>query len=74
MKQSDISFQREYEQLLQYGSLTTMVRLETSFYEMSSTSSLWGLFVNAGYVTITNNISSMDELYEIRIPNQEVQQ
>ena len=52
MKQSDISFQREYEQLLQYGSLTTMVRLETSFYEMSSTSSLWGLFVNAGYVTI----------------------
>ena len=74
MKQSDISFQREYEQLLQYGSLTTMVRLETSFYEMSSTSSLWGLFVNAGYVTIVNTISSMDELYEIRIPNQEVQQ
>ena len=74
MKQSDISFQKEYEQLLQEGSLTTMVRLETSFYEMSSTASLWGLFVNAGYVTIIKTISSMDEVYELRIPNHEVQQ
>ena len=73
MKQSDISFQREYEQLLQYGSLTTMVRLETSFYEMSSTSSLWGLFVNAGYVTIQEIVSDRNKMYTLVIPNEEVQ-
>ena len=73
MKQSDISFQKEYEQLLQEGSLTTMVRLETSFYEMSSTASLWGLFVNAGYVTIQEIESERNKLYTLVIPNEEVQ-
>ena len=55
MKQSDISFQREYEQLLQYGSLTTMVRLETSFYEMSSTSSFMGIVCECRVCNNTRN-------------------
>ena len=74
MKQSDISFQRGYEQLIEQGYLQTIVKLETSFYEASSTESLWGLFVNAGYVTITKTVSEKLGVYEIRIPNEEVQE
>ena len=74
MKQSDPSFQRGYEQLIEQGYLQTIVKLETSFYEASSTESLWGLFVNAGYVTITKTVSEKLGVYEIRIPNEEVQE
>lgn len=45
--------------------------METSFYEESNTPSLWGLFVNAGYLTISKEVR-MDK-YRIRIPNNEVQ-
>ena len=47
--------------------------METSFFEVSSTDSLWGLFVNAGYLTIERVISHLDGLYVLRIPDQEVQ-
>ena len=74
MKQSDISFQRGYEQLIEQGYLQTTLKMETSFFESSSTASLWGLFVNAGYLTISKTISEQRNKYEIRIPNQEVQE
>ena len=54
--------------------LETLVRMETSFFEMNSTSSLWGLLVNAGYLTISKVISNQEGLYVIKVPNQEVQQ
>lgn len=73
IKNSDNSFHQEYERLIQDGELETQVMLETSFYESSSTSSLWGLLVNAGYLTIKKVVSSMDSIYKICIPNQEVQ-
>ena len=74
MKQSDTSFQRGYEQLIEQGYLQTTLKMETSFFESSSTASLWGLFVNAGYLTISKTISEQRNKYEIRIPNQEVQE
>ena len=49
---SDASFKKGYEKLIQNSYLDTQVLLETSFYEMSSTEALWGLLVNAGYLTI----------------------
>lgn len=73
ISKSGQSFNNGYKQLIQDGYLDTTVSLETSFYEVSSTSSLWGLFVNAGYLTIERIISSIDNYYRLRIPNQEVE-
>ena len=73
MEGRDLTFAREYEKLIETGRLETLVRMETSFFEVSSTDSLWGLFVNAGYLTIERVISHLDGLYVLRIPDQEVQ-
>ena len=73
MEGRDLTFARGYEKLIETGRLETLVRMETSFFEVSSTDSLWGLFVNAGYLTIERVISHLDGLYVLRIPDQEVQ-
>ena len=74
MEGRDQAFARGYEELIEKGKLETLVRMETSFFEVSSTESLWGLFVNAGYLTIEKVISARDGRYVLRIPNEEVQQ
>ena len=74
MKGRDQAFARGYEELIEKGKLETLVRMETSFFEVSSTESLWGLFVNAGYLTIEKVISARDGRYVLCIPNEEVQQ
>ena len=58
MEGRDLTFARGYEKLIETGRLETLVRMETSFFEVSSTDSLWGLFVNAGYLTIERVISA----------------
>ena len=73
MEGRDLTFARGYEKLIETGRLETLVRMETSFFEVNSTDSLWGLFVNAGYLTIERVISHLDGLYVLRIPDQEVQ-
>ena len=70
MKQSDETFKRGYEKLIEQECLETTVLMDTSFYEQSETSSLWGLFINAGYLTIENELG--DGIYRICIPNKEV--
>lgn len=62
-------FRQAYEALIQNGYLETTLDLQTSFYEEAGTSNLWGLFVNAGYLTIQKQLG---EIYTLRIPNQEV--
>lgn len=52
IKQADLDFKEQYENLIQNGYLETEVNLQTSFYEGTNFSTLWGLFVNAGYLTI----------------------
>ena len=74
MEGRDQAFARGYEELIEKGKLETLVRLETSFFEVSSTESLWGLFVNAGYLTIEKVISARDGRYVLCIPNEEIQQ
>ena len=74
MEGRDLTFARGYEKLIETGRLETLVRMETSFFEVSSTDSLWGLFVNAGYLTIERVISAFRGRYVLRIPDQEVQQ
>ena len=73
MESSDDAFNRGYEELIQTGKLETLVRMETSFFEINSTSSLWGLLVNAGYLTVLEVISARRSRYVLGIPNQEVE-
>lgn len=70
---SDEAFERGYEELIQNGELETTVKMDTSFFEVNNTENLWGLLVNAGYLTLHKTISIQDSLYIIKIPNQEVQ-
>ena len=72
MKKADKKFNDGYEKLITDGYLETVVNLQTSFYETSNTESLWGLFVNAGYLTITKKINN--KRYRIEIPNDEVRE
>lgn len=65
-------FKDQYEKLVSDNYLDTTVILQTSFYEVKNTSSLWGLFVNAGYLTITKTINAINDRYRIEIPNREV--
>ncbi|MCD7892276.1 MAG: PD-(D/E)XK nuclease domain-containing protein [Erysipelotrichaceae bacterium] len=70
MSKADMSFNDGFESLIENGFLETNINMETSFYEQSETSTLWGLFINAGYLTITDE--NEFEEYRIEIPNQEV--
>lgn len=76
LKNADKTFRKEYETLIEQGALDTIVNLETSFYELEhddeKTSSLWGLLVNAGYLTIEKILDELSNQYRIRIPNQEI--
>ena len=72
IKKSSRDFKEQYKELIENGYLDTEVNLQTSFYEVESTLTLWGLFVNAGYLTIDQVIDLMDSYYRIRIPNEEV--
>lgn len=70
---SDEAFERGYEELIRNGKLETTVKMDTSFFEVNNTENLWGLLVNAGYLTLHKTISIQDSLYIIKSPNQEVQ-
>lgn len=72
IKKSKYDFKEQYEKLLRNNCLETTVALQTSFYEVENTPSLWGLFVNAGYLTIDEVLDAIDSYYRIRIPNKEV--
>ena len=69
MEEADAEFHAQYETLIKTRNLEAVVDLQTSFYEYSSNASLWGLFVNAGYLTITG---VDDGLYSLVVPNEEV--
>ena len=69
---SDDDFKSEYEKLITDGQIETVVSTQTSFYEEADNSTLWGLFVNAGYLTVKQVIDSYNDRYCIMIPNAEV--
>ena len=72
MRTTDEDFKSDFETLIKNGYVETEVQLQTSFYEENSTSCLWGLFVNAGYLTIDQVIDITDGICVLKIPNQEV--
>ena len=72
IEKANYDFKDEYNKLITNNHLETTVVLQTSFYEVANTSNLWGLFVNAGYLTVDEVIDITDNYYRIRIPNNEV--
>lgn len=72
MQSCEQDFKDDYEKLIKTGTVETLVNFETSFYELKNTSSLWGLFVNAGYLTVHKTLDVLEDMYSLRIPNNEV--
>lgn len=72
LEKSDDDFNKEYEKLIMDGQVETVVSMQTSFYEDADNSTLWGLFVNAGYLTIKEIVDRYNDRYCITIPNAEV--
>ena len=74
LKQANYTFKNQYDKLIKDGKLDTYVSMQTSFFEEADNSTLWGLFVNAGYLTVTKEIDLLKGKYRIEIPNKEVKQ
>ena len=65
-------FHEDFETLITEGQATVTANMEASFIELDSAATLWGLLVNAGYLTINNRKSA--KRYVVRIPNHEVKE
>jgi len=63
-------FKSEFEELITDGIVDVSPNMEASFMELETTTTLWGLLINAGYLTIAEKIDF--EEYTLRIPNIEV--
>lgn len=63
-------FWEDFDKLAAGNSTTVWLNLDTSYTERESNYSLWGLLVNAGYVTIEKRIDANSSV--VRIPNEEV--
>ena len=72
LSKSNEDFKKEYVSLITNGYLHTTVAMQTSFYEEADNSTLWGLFVNAGYLTVDKVIDRYNDRYCIIVPNAEV--
>lgn len=64
------AFLLDYEELLEHGKTTVIAALDTAFAELQDISALWGLLLNAGYLTV----QAYDEIdgITVAIPNKEV--
>ena len=70
MKKADRNFWDKFEALITGKPIEVWITLDTSFAERESVYSLWGLLVNAGYLTVMKRIDSKTAI--IKIPNDEV--
>ncbi len=62
----------DFDELITNGAVEVDINLETSYSELESMETLWGLFVNAGYVTIID--TKRPPMALLKIPNQEVKE
>ena len=70
LREADSHFHKQFEQLLIDGEAKVGVMLETSFMELANRYTLWGLFINSGYLTVTDKHSQ--QMMTVQIPNNEV--
>ncbi len=66
------SFAKKYNELIEKGTVDTEVKLSISYYEEPDDASLWGLLLNAGMVTIQEEMG--ENICKLRIPNYEVRE
>ena len=66
---ADHVFKQSFERLIEEGVITVNVNWEAAFIELKQTPTLWGLLLNAGYITQVDFIT--DDLISVKIPNQE---
>ena len=72
MLHADQRTKNNFEQLLVRGMTMVAVDLQTSFFEMSKAATLWGLFLNSGYLTAAEIQEDNEFQTAVCIPNQEV--
>jgi hypothetical protein len=68
---ADANFHRTFERLIINGEVKVRLNLEASFAELPRADTLWGLFVNAGYLTVTHEDYDLYS-FVVRIPNEEI--
>jgi len=70
IQNAEVNFWDKFETLLLGQPVEVWITLDTSFAERESLYSLWGLLVNAGYLTVTERMDVQTAV--IKIPNGEV--
>lgn len=70
LSQADESFVRSFDELITRGEVEVGVSLETAFIELQESYTLWGLLVNAGYLTVKDPEDGF--FVKVGIPNDEV--
>lgn len=70
MSDADKNFWDSFDLLANGSEATVWLTLDTSYIERESNYSLWGLLVNAGYITVTAWIDGNSAV--VKIPNDEV--
>ncbi|MEG1669392.1 AAA family ATPase, partial [Chryseobacterium sp.] len=75
IQQGHTDFKEDFEKLIAEGTADVSLKTETSFFELKDTSTLWGLLLSSGYITLTNDKADFDRLQRtVKIPNREVKQ
>jgi len=69
--EAQYDFHRGFKKLIIDGKVSVGINLEASFAELPRTDTLWGLFVNAGYLTVTKEDYRRNR-FTVRLPNEEV--
>lgn len=69
--EAEFNFHRTFEKLIKDGEVEVVLNLEASFAELPRLDTLWGLFVNAGYLTVTKEDYVLNS-FVVRIPNEEI--
>lgn len=69
--EAEPDFHHAFEELILKGEVAVRLNLEASFTELPRTDTLWGLFVNAGYLTVTKEDYELNS-FTVRIPNKEI--
>ena len=68
---ADARFHKNFKKLIANGSVATRLTMDASFIEIAKTETLWGLLVNAGYLTVTYVDYDLMR-FTVRIPNNEI--
>lgn len=69
-KKQDKTFADKFESLIANKEVDVVIRTDTTFWELDTAQTLWGLLLNSGYVT-TKELK-FTKMTTIKIPNEEV--